>query len=64
MNTHQRRRLERIEAAIHPRQRKFFVMFDGGDDDPNFDREAEIQRLRDEQGMTDHDILTIVSWIA
>jgi hypothetical protein len=47
-------RLRRLEAAIAPSGRWFVVCDDGGD------VEAVARRLRDEEGMTDRDILVIV----
>jgi hypothetical protein len=47
-------RLRRLEAAIAPPGRWFVVCDDGGDID------AEARRLRDEEGMTDRDLLVIV----
>jgi hypothetical protein len=57
-----RSRLGRLEAAIKPQGKKFFL-WDRGDLDPEFDLEAEKQRLRDEEGMSDSDQLIIVSWL-
>jgi hypothetical protein len=56
-----RRRFERVERAIAPPRRKFCLF------DPrpyqHFDIEAEVQRLRNECGMTDADELRIFRWL-
>jgi hypothetical protein len=57
-----RRRLRRLEAAIKPQGKRFFL-WDRSDLDPEFDLEAEKQRLRDEEGMSDGDELIIVGWL-
>jgi hypothetical protein len=55
-------RLNRLEAAIAPRRRKF-CLFDNSNYDPKFDLAVEVQRLCDERGMTDGDELHLFRWL-
>ncbi len=51
-------RLKKLEAANKPQQT--FVMWAK----PGVDVEAETERLRQEKGMTDADLLLVISWIS
>jgi hypothetical protein len=54
--------LARLERAIAPPMRQF-ILWDASNYDPAFDLQREEQRLRDEDGMTDHDELIVVLWL-
>ncbi len=51
-------RLRKLEAAN--KSQRTFVMWV----EPGVDVEAETARLRHEKGMTDHDLLLVISWIS
>lgn len=53
-------RLEKLENVS--RAGRQFILWDNSALDPLFDLEAEKERLRREQGITDQDSLVIIGW--
>ena len=61
MNRTIENRLARLESAT--RARRKFILWDNSALDPQFDLEAEKDRLRHERGMRDDDeLIIIVGW--
>jgi hypothetical protein len=62
MNRATASRLARLERASAPPVRQF-ILWDESNYDPAFDLQREVERLRDEGGMTDHDELIVAQWL-
>jgi hypothetical protein len=63
MNRATASRLARLEQKLTPPKRTF-ILWDSTNYDPAFDLQHEVEHLRDEGGMTDHDELIVLGWLA
>ena len=61
MNRASSARLARLEQKIAPPKRTF-ILWDASTYDPAFNLQREVQLLRDEEGITDHDELIVAQW--